>query len=263
MKLYVASDLHLEFGNDWKPLDIDYDVLVLAGDIHKTTKGFRRYRGWNDRRMVYVAGNHEFYRQNLPATLREFQGLRAESELAGSFFLEKSSAEIDGVRFLGCTLWTDFLVHGEALQADAMTIAGDEMSDYSSIVILKDGPTKVKLAPDDTLRLHQQSRAWLERELAKPHDGPTVVVTHHAPSIRSVERYRSDLISAAYASNLEALIERYQPALWIHGHSHTACDYQIGQTRVVCNPRGYPAETFTGFRPRLVIEIPSDKGDDK
>lgn len=256
MKLLIASDIHLEFGERWMPPDLDYDVLVLAGDIHVGTRGFALYRGWMDRPMLYVAGNHEFYGRVLPATIREFHGLGAEGERVLSFFLEKSSVVLDGVRFLGCTLWTDFALHGAAMQDTAMAVAEECMADYAKIVAIKDGPTKVMLAPQDTLRLHQHSRDWLARELAKPHDGPTVVVTHHAPSIHSIApRFCDDLASAAYASNLEPLIEQYQPAAWIHGHTHVAVDYHIGATRIVANPRGYPGETYVGYRPRLVVEV--------
>lgn len=256
IKLAIYSDVHLEFGEPWEPADMDFDVLVLAGDIHVGTKGFRLFRGWMDRWMLYVAGNHEFYGQNLPATIRELHGLGAEGERVGSFFLEKSSVILDGVRFLGTTLWTDFELFGADRQAEAMAAAEKVMTDYRKIVAIKDGPTKVMLAPQDTLRFHERAREWLTRELAKPFDGKTVVVTHHAPSLQSIApRFRTDLATAAYASNLESLIEDHQPALWIHGHTHVACDYRIGATRVVANPKGYPGERFTDFRQRLIVEV--------
>ncbi|WP_407280870.1 metallophosphoesterase [Aromatoleum evansii] len=256
MKLGIASDVHLEFGEPWEPADLDYDVLVLAGDIDVGTKGFKRFRGWRGRWMIYVAGNHEFYGQNMPATVRQLHGLRAEAERAGSFFLEKSSTVVEGVRFLGTTLWTDFQLFGTHRRGEAMNAAEEQMTDYRKIVALKDGPTKVMLSAVDTLRIHEYARDWLAHELAQPHDGPTVVVTHHAPSIQSIApRFRGDLVTAAYASNLEGLILEHQPTLWIHGHSHVACDYRIGATRVVANPKGYPGETFVGFQPRLVVEV--------
>ncbi|NMG42645.1 hypothetical protein GPA22_02710 [Aromatoleum toluvorans] len=113
MKLYIASEVHLECGEPWEPADCNLDVLILAGDIHVGTKGWKRFRGWRDRWMLYVADNHEFYGQSLPATLRELHGKSAEGERVGSFFLEKSSTVNDGVRFLGTTLWTDFKLFGE------------------------------------------------------------------------------------------------------------------------------------------------------
>lgn len=256
MKLLVASDVHLEFGEPWQPADADYDVLVLAGDIHVGTAGWKFFSSEREAAMVYVAGNHEFYGQHLPATLRALHRLGAEGAGRGAFFLERSSTVIEGVRLLGCSLWTDFCLFGGERQCAAMEAAERAMTDYRKIVIAKDGPTKVMLAAQDTLRLHQQARDWLAREFARPHEGPTVVVTHHAPSIHSLApRFRADRVSAAYASNLEALIEEYQPALWLHGHTHTACDYRIGATRVVANPKGYPGEHGTGFRPALILEV--------
>ena len=256
MKLLIASDVHLEFGERWMPPDVDYDALILAGDIHIGTKGWKLYRGWMDRPLVYVAGNHEFYGQNMPATIREFRSLGADGACVGSHFLEGSSVVIDGVRFLGATLWTDFALHGAAKKREAMAAAAEQMEDYKRIFVDKDGLKTVRLTPADTLRLHQESRGWLTRELAKPHPGPTVVVTHSAPSIQSIAlRFRVDLISASFASSLDALIEEHQPALWIHGHTHNAADYHIGATRVVGNPKGYPGERFVGFRNRLVVEV--------
>ncbi|AKU11646.1 Metallophosphoesterase [Azoarcus sp. CIB] len=256
MRLYIASDIHLEFGERWMPSDLDYDVLVLAGDVHSSTKGFKLFRGWMGRWMIYVAGNHEFYGRNMPATVRQLQGLGAEAERDGSFFLEKSSTVIDGVRFLGTTLWTDFELFGADRRSEAMDAAEGQMTDYFKIVILKDGPTAVLLAPSDTRRLHAYARDWLAHELARPHDGPTVVVTHHAPSMQSIaQRFRDDLVTAAYASNLEALIQEHQPALWIHGHTHVACDYNIGSTRILANPKGYPSELATGFRQNLIVQV--------
>jgi Icc-related predicted phosphoesterase len=104
-----------------------------------------------------------------------------------------------------------------------------------------------RLLPSDTLAFHEAAVAWLDRTLAEPHNGPTVVVTHHAPSPRSVPHfYRGSLLSPAFNSNLEPLIRRYQPELWVHGHTHWSVDYAIGRTRLYSNQKGYPGEA-TGF----------------
>lgn len=252
MKLLIASDLHLELGEPWEPPPVDYDVLVLAGDIDAGTRGFERFRSQDSRPLVYVCGNHELYGRSLPAALDELRAL----SYGDSYFLENSSAVIDGVRFLGAMLWTDFELHGLAKRREAMAVAAEQMRDYELIYVSKDGPKATRLTPVDTLRLHQESRAWLTCELAKSHSGPTVVVTHAAPSLQSIAlRFRTDLISAAFASDLEALIEEYQPTLWVHGHTHNHADYCLGRTRVIGNPRGYPGERFVGFRDGLVIEV--------
>ena len=109
--------------------------------------------------------------------------------------------------------------------------------------------------PEDSVRLHEASKAWLVAELARAFDGPTVVVTHHLPASPSISRrYVNDPLNPAFASGLEDIIERYRPDLWIHGHTHVPCDYEIFGTRVICNPRGYPGEP-TGFSPALVVEV--------
>ena len=102
---------------------------------------------------------------------------------------------------------------------------------------------------------HGVSRQFITEELAKPFDGPTVVVTHHAPSWLSVpDKFRE--ASAAYASRLEDLILDHEPLLWIHGHTHTSFDYKIGKTRIVCNPRGYHGfELNPDFEVNLIVEI--------
>jgi hypothetical protein len=102
-----------------------------------------------------------------------------------------------------------------------------------------------------------RARRFLTSELAKPFAGPTVVVTHHLPSFRSVpRRFRADVLSAAFASHLDSLVEASGTDLWIHGHTHDSCDYRIGKTRVLCNPRGYYDFALNArFDPGLVVEV--------
>ena len=111
--------------------------------------------------------------------------------------------------------------------------------------------------PADSIRIHEQSRGWLEQMLAQPFDGRTVVVTHHAPSSRSVPpRYARNLLTPAFASDLESLMDEGRVALWVHGHTHDPFDYQVHGTRIVCNPRGYaPDQLSEGFRADLVVRV--------
>jgi hypothetical protein len=169
---------------------------------------------------------------------------------------------LGGVRFLGCTLWTDFRLYASDITpAICMRDAQSAMLDFR---LIRATPWYRKLYPADTVRRHELSRAWLANTLSEPFDGKTVVVTHHAPSQGSVEaQYEGDSLTPAYASNLESLMG---PAvcLWIHGHMHTSFDY-IAQadddsnkrgTRVICNPRGYsPRHLNLGFNPGLLIEV--------
>ena len=111
--------------------------------------------------------------------------------------------------------------------------------------------------PSDTKAWHSKSVRKLREFLAEGGPERSVVVTHHAPSIHSiVDRYKSDPVSAAFASNLDELILKYQSRVWIHGHTHESFDYRIGKTRVVCNPRGYASvRENKGFRPDYAVEI--------
>jgi len=211
------------------------DVVVLAGDIDTGTRAV----SWAEqcfagRPVLYVMGNHESYGKNLEHVERDLQAACEATQ--NVHFLNCSSVELGGVRFLGTTLWTDFTLFGEAARPAAMTAAGQVMVDYHRIRLATQGFRKLR--PADTARLHAQQALWLRQALATPFDGKTVVITHMAPTMRSVaERYATDLVSAAYASNLEEVAA--QADLWIHGHMHDSFDYQIGKCRVVCNPRGY------------------------
>jgi len=159
---------------------------------------------------------------------------------------------IDGVRFLGSILWTDFALFGEADRFFAMQQARLQMTDFSIIQ-----NNSQRFTPEDAIRLHTASRDWLTDMLAEPFDGKTVVVTHHAPSSQSVHpRYANDLLTPAFASKLENLMEGDRAALWIHGHMHESYDYEIYGTRVACNPRGYaPNALNPDFRPDWLIVI--------
>ncbi len=249
MKLYILSDLHLDFpAPPFKLPAVDAHVVILAGDVHHGYKGLEWAREtFPDKTVLYVLGNHEYYGEALPKHAKK---LKREAAGTNVHVLEDDSREIAGIRFLGCTLWTDFKLFGEE------TVAAYEaqrfMNDYRRVRV---NPSYCKLRPAHTMALHRSSRGWLEAEL-KRGNKKCVVITHHAPSLLSMPMpYRSDLLSAAYASALDDLIAETQPLLWIHGHIHTRADYTIGNTRVVCNPRGYPDEHNKTFNSELVIEI--------
>lgn len=250
MKLHILSDLHLEFGPFDMPV-VDADVLILAGDINLGAAGINEYAGLARRkRILYVAGNHEYYRHTYPGLNELLYDVSLESGIA---FMENRAVEIDGVRFVGCTLWTDFEVLGAAQKDIAALFAGQGMSDYQLILRSHSGG---RLRPEDTIAAHHTSVAFLRETLAQRFDGPTVVITHHAPSPRSVPaKFESDMLNCAFVSNLEPLIEEMGPALWIHGHTHHCVDYLVGKTRVLSNQRGYPREDTGGFKADLVVEV--------
>ena len=248
MRMQIISDIHLEFG----PREFDFtqpDLLILAGDIHIGQKGLE----WISERVkkipvIYILGNHEYYRNSYPKLLNK---IKQTAEGTNVIVLEKDSICIEGITFHGTTLWTDFELFGNP------RIAGFEcqqkMNDY---YLIKRDPSYSRLRSIDTYIMHNESLKWLDRSMSNSITKTNVVITHHAPSIKSMtERCKEDLLSAGFASNLEEFIIKTKPNIWIHGHVHESSDYFVGQTRVVCNPRGYPDEKVDGFQQQLIIEI--------
>ena len=206
---------------------------------------------WPDKEIIYVAGNHEFYGKNRKDVLAS---LRIAARDTGVHFLDNEEVVIDGVRFLVSTLWTDFKLFGEELNKVCMVDGQNCLNDFR---VIQNG--EWTFTAQDSIDLHNESVAWLTLNLIEEkHDGKTVVVTHHLPSRLSVaDRYKDNLLSACFASNLDHLFGYSE--LWVHGHTHDSFDYIAGSTRVVCNPRGYcqyeGGEENGDFNPNLVVEI--------
>jgi predicted phosphodiesterase/predicted nucleotidyltransferase len=257
MRIQVLSDIHAEVDPKrahYDVVDLGVDLVVLAGDIDQGGAGVRwAAETWSSTPVVYVLGNHEHYTTRMGEALE-----RARAAAAGTrvHVLEQETVEIGGVRILGATLWTDLnLVGDPAFARAALTQA---FPDYKAIESPAGGP----LRPVETEAIHHETVAWLERELDQPYAGPTVVVTHHAPSPRSLQQWDEwagespyTAWESAYASDLERLLDGpWPPALWIHGHTHLSGDYRIDRTRVASNQRGYYQE-MTGWDPTLVLEV--------
>lgn len=248
MKIQLLSDLHLEFeAFDYEPTDCD--VVVLAGDIHIKDKGIK----WaleviQDKPVIYVLGNHEFYGKAYPKHIADMREICKGTNI---HLLENESIEIDGVNFLGCTLWTDFAIYGDPRLAGAQ--CQQLMNDFKKIRV---SPRYSKLRSIDAAHIHRESLEWLGDQLQASKATKSVVVTHHAPSERSVaDLHRGDIVTSAYASDLEKFIHQHNPDLWVHGHIHSSSYYEIGDCTVVCNPRGYPEERNLDFDSRLVLEV--------
>ncbi len=247
MKLHILSDIHVEF-EAFVPPTTDADVIVLAGDIHVGRKGLDwALEQFPDKPVIYVLGNHEYYGKAVPKLINELEKIAANTNV---HLLERSSVEIGGVTFLGSTLWTDFELFGDPRIAGFE--AQQKMTDFKKIRV---SPRFSRLRSVDASVMHYRSKKWIQDELQKT-VGEVVVVTHHGPSARSLpEHYRNDLLSAAYVSDMDDFVSKSNAALWIHGHIHSTSDYRLGNTRVVCNPRGYPDEYNDEFAPDFVVTL--------
>lgn len=257
------SDLHLEFQGQ-NPIDTSNpeqaDVLVLAGDItvaedlkrwpradvYENVDSSRlsaatRYREFLDamaknyKHVIYVAGNHEFYHGKFRETL-DILAKECIENYGNVHFLENGYVDIDDVRFVGGTMWTNCNNHDPVTM---MTLQYG-MNDYHTITNDERGFTKLR--PVHTMERHAATVEYIRNHLAPK----TVVVTHHAPSFQSVHAsYAGDgALNGGYASNLEEFIwDNPDIVYWCHGHMHHEFDYPVGEhARVVCNPRGYPGQ---------------------
>lgn len=253
MKLLVLSDLHLSVGAIDRPRT-DADVVVLAGDIGRPAESAAWALGF-DKPVLYVLGNHEFYGGSIEGTARELKRLCADSHVQ---VLDDDEVVIEGVRFLGSTLWTDFRLVAESdAKGAAMAGARHLMRDFSRIRLAD--ATETLFTPEDSVALFESHAGWLDRRLHAQHVGPTVVITHHAPARQSIHpRYAGSLLNACFVSDAEYLLNGDRVQLWIHGHTHDSFDYTLNGTRVVCNPRGYAKAGMnenSRFDPDFVIEI--------
>ena len=234
MNLNILSDLHLSRAPLALP-ENDAEVVVLAGDIARPREAVAWASGFAVP-VVYVPGNHEFYGGNLLGTVA---ALKQQCAGTNIHVLDNDGVTINGVRFLGTTLWTDFRLFGEGEERPAAMLAAQRfMRDFSRIRVgnSPDAP----FTPADSAALFNANAGWLQRKLAEPHAGPTVVVTHHAPSRKSIHpRFADSLLNACFVSDADRLLDGSRARLWIHGHTHDSFDYFLNGVRVVCNPRGY------------------------
>jgi predicted phosphodiesterase len=250
VRLHVLSDLHLERGEFVVDVS-DCDAVVLAGDIGAGTQGVSWAREWADGRPVlYVAGNHEFYGHEIPGLIGELRQMATGSSVR---VLENDEVILAGIRFLGCTLWSDFDFNGNQRRAESMQLCQRVVNDYEYI---KFGPAGRTVAPRDTRMFHLSSRRWLAARLSESYDGPTVIVTHHAPLIRARPSNPALCsLAGAFASDLTDLMGADRVALWIYGHTHRAADLEVRGTRVLSNPRGYADQPVLDFDPARVVEV--------
>lgn len=244
MNIQLASDLHLEFIEKKFPGERiiepapGADLLVLAGDVHNGIKAVAAFADWPVP-VLYLPGNHEFYGQSWEQSRADLRMACAGSNI---MFMDNDRFEFEGVRFLGCTMWTDFRLDGFK-QSQCMAAVEEALNDYQ-VIRTQEGTLRAR----DTLVDHEQSRRWLERELATPFTGKTVVVTHHGPHPLSIHpRHLGDRVNAGFVCDLTPLVRLAD--LWLHGHVHDSFDYQVEGCRVVANPAGYIKKLNSGPKP--------------
>jgi Icc-related predicted phosphoesterase len=253
VRIQVFSDLHVDVF-PIKPITImpGVDLVIVAGDTCEgVLRAFEHLRRIVPQPIpiLMVLGNHEYYRRFVPQELAQ---ARSHAGAFNIHVLENDTMILGGVRFVGATLWTDYAIFGEANQAAVMNACASAMNDHRLIGWQKQ--PWLRFRPQEAALLHHQSKAYIAEALTGC-AGPTVVVSHTAVHWDAVHpRFRSDLTTGAFVSDLSALIEAYQPTLWVHGHVHNSSDYRVGATRILCNPHGYGSEN-PDFNGALVVEV--------
>ncbi len=258
MRIFLQSDLHVEFDQDFCDPPPDTDLIVLAGDIDHGSLAAataRWYQATSGAPVILIAGNHEFYGSDIEQC---FADIRDEVALMSKVhFLENETVIIDGVRFLGCTLWSNFKLLGSDRAGRFMDSAKDNISDFWYIK-----HKGRRLQPEDIAEWFRASYEWLDRELAKPFDGKTVVITHFSPHRAAIHpRFLepdADSLTPYFNSDCSQLMRRHSIDVWMFGHTHQSVDKIVERnTRLVSNQQGYPSEAVreTGFDPEKIIEI--------
>lgn len=231
VRVAILSDLHLEGSGGTIP-DPAADVVVLAGDIDDGQRGIEWANVAFECPVIYVLGNHEYRGSSIPARLAQCKAAAAPHV----HVLEQECATICGVRFCGATLWSDCSLFGPQKQREHQALAAEHCADFR-LICTDQG---ARISPAEVADIHTRTRRWIESQLESA-DASTVMVTHHAPSPRSLpSRLLSTPIVATYATDLHELIGRVP--LWVHGHIHDCSDYEIDGTRVICNPNGRGAK---------------------
>jgi Icc-related predicted phosphoesterase len=268
MKLQLLSDLHFEVHPKLRIAPAaGADLLVLAGDIGSYQEGsrlmepdfglgrFSPRNGW-PAPVFYVPGNHEYDNADFDDV---HAGLRETCETLGIGWLERETRVIGGVRFVGTTLWADFdaLVEPTDTMGEVLKKRGKAMR--AANFYLEKAATRRggELFLAEALREQSLScQDWLRQALAQDFEGPTVVVTHFAPSLASADpRYGLSPGTAGFCNSLDDLLPRAE--LWLHGHLHCASDYLRNGCRVVANPLGYRSKgEQDDFRPDWLIQTP-------
>lgn len=247
MKINIMSDLHFEFGGLFEPPKSD--VLILAGDIGLATKPnsivpFIEEASERIKYIIMIMGNHEHYNGDFEKSYGRIA--KMTSYIPNFTLLENNCKIIDDVAFIGSSFWSD-------IDPAREFIISRMMNDYQ---VIDKGDRQLNV--NDTRSAHYRSREIVfdAIDIYKNAGFKTVVITHHNPTLRTAEEYRGNIYNSAYGTNYEELIEIHKPNYWIYGHTHKSAQYQVGETKLICNPRGYyPSELNEEFDPNLIIEV--------
>ncbi len=275
MKAWIVSDIHssaMDLFLDRRLGVPKADICICAGDIANSIErsiDFLFAEVAPHMPVVAALGNHDYHGSSID---RALEYARRSTAGTNVHILENEEFRREDLRVVGATLWTDFeiAVHSAAhvpvgVRPDiAVRFCRQHLPDFKEIYRSDeraDGEDGF-LTPAEMIARHEQSRAYIDATLTEPFDGTTVVLTHHAPSARSLNpRFGGHITNAAFASDLSALIQARKPKFWVHGHVHCFQDYFEGETRVLCNPRGHLKEPCSiGFRPGFVVETTVEEG---
>jgi predicted phosphodiesterase len=250
MNINYLSDLHLESRPlEWVVPD-ETDVVVIAGDVwngDSTLRWLEELAHKTRQPIIYVPGNHCFWGNNLHTWPDK---ARTECMRFGVDFLYNDTVTIKDTVFIGTTLWTDFSALGN--QPLKLIQARDVMNDYRWI-----NGVHGRVTPDEILAEHVKARSFLERALPRQAGLKRCVVTHHAPSKRSLPaRYSDSRYTPYYVSDLEQLLLDHEPEVYVHGHIHASVQYFVGETMVITNPRGHlGVHGNTAFMAEAMLEF--------
>lgn len=261
MKILLLSDLHLEKRTDTLVYNGGADLVVLAGDIHTKGRGVSWAHATFDCPVLYVPGNHEGWGEHWQKTI---QKMKDESKGTNVSVLHNDQKTIDGVRFLGTPLWTDFGLLGSDQKRLAMDQAGEGrdmykagMRDYKYI---RTGGYR-RILPRDTLEWNTRAREWLINAATKPHSGPTVVITHHPPvPPPRFDKTKATLFDCAYINDWQNGVEQIHAQAWFYGHTHDPKHFLVGETLMATHAVGHQEERLNALYKSL-IEVTDERTD--
>lgn len=259
MKIRILSDLHIDVSKfELKPLG--EDLLILAGDIsNKPEDTFNIVKNYmtnsEENSVIFILGNHDYYNDTIIDRIKYWKHFG--KQLGSNFhFLNQSSVIINskdsslssGIEFYGTTLWSN---------VDLSNNTNNRFKLYKDFKHIRKNSIYDRITPLDYINLYNQDIVKLNEFLDSKSDFKRIIITHHLPSYKSVsEKYKYNPFNDFFASNLDNLVLKHTESikLWIHGHTHSSFDYNIGNTRILCNPRGYIDEN-TEFKHDLIVEL--------